>query len=324
MDDATQIALRTFRSARRQLLRLKMAEAHRRLAGRKCDQERVFNFLKEDFAAIYAILKPHDISRFTTPVWQKYIARLEARFLPAPPFEFLSDPTIMETMFVTRAGRCLKEELKFLEQTVSKERLKVLLEEDLVGKPMLFSGTYLTSHNSIHHLYHLIRFSKRTNCDLNQINSVVEWGGGYGNLAKIFRRFGTKPTTYVIVDIPLSSCIQWLYLATCIGPGAVTLLQRADDRVAPGQINILPLCFVDSVNVSAKLFVSTWALSESSSFSQDFVAGRNWFDAKHILLAYQRSNPDAVYADRMQKIAAFSGAVSEEIKFLPGNYYSFR
>jgi len=321
MNDVIQTIYKELRILRARLIRVKMARAHAQLARLKSDQEHVFNSLKRNFPAIYATLKSHDISQFITPTWEKYNARVEEAFLPTPPFCFLNDPTIMETMFATRGGRCLREELKYLEWTIPKVRLEVLLEEDYAGDPVLLNTTYLTSHNSIHHLYHLIRFSKKTNCDLNEIDSVIEWGGGYGNMAKIFQRLKTKPSTYVIIDTPLFSCIQWLYLATAIGPGNVNLFQKPEDEIARQKINLLPVCFVDSVDISSDLFISTWGLSESSSFSQDYVVRRNWFDAKHILLAYSKSHGGT---DRMAQIAAVTGIPSEEIEFLRGNYYSFR
>jgi len=324
MNDVTRMIRQTLRGLRCRLIRVEMAGAHARLARLKCEQEHVFNSLKQNFSAIYATLKAYDTAPFTTPTWEKYNARVEKALLPVPPFGFLNDPTVMETMFITRGGTCLREELKFLEQTIAKGRLGLLLQEDYAGDPLLSNTTYLTSHNSIHQLYHLIRFSKKTNCDVNEINSVVEWDGGYGNMAKIFQRLKTRPSTYVIIDTPLFSCIQWLYLATVLGSEKVNLCQKPEDRVAPRKINILPVCFVDSLDISSDLFVSTWALSESSSFSQDYVVQRNWFDATHILLAYQQSNIDFPDADRVGRIAAVAGAVSEAIEFLPGNYYSFR
>jgi len=308
----------------RRVIQLKMKLLQTRLARTKRNQIIAFNALRNNFYNIYNNLKKYDIDQFTTPLWENYNTKLEKVFLPYPPFSFLRDPIIMSTMFVTSGGRWLKEELTFLEKKNSKDKLKFLLQEEYVGMPLLLNFTYSTSHNSIHHLYHLIRFLDKTKCNLDQINTIVEWGGGYGNMAKIFKRLKSTPSTYIIIDTPLFSSIQWLYLATILGEESVNLLQNYEDSIHAGKINLIPICFVDRHKISADLFISTWALSESSKFSQDYVVTHEWFNAKHILLAYQDKSNKLPDAERVGKIAKDIGAVIEHIEFLPGNYYAFR
>lgn len=180
----------------------------------------------------------------------------------------------------------------------------------------------MTSHNSIHHLYHLFRFATSRGSKIGDIDSVVEWGGGYGNMAKLFRRMN-EHVTYVILDTPLFSCLQWLYLGTVFGPEAVNLLEKTTDEIIPGKVNCVSIGLVPHVRISCNLFISTWALSESSRFSQDFVIERHWFDARHLLLAYQLAGERFPNAEQVGSLAREMGADIEEIKFIPGNYYAF-
>jgi hypothetical protein len=313
-----------FFSFKKRVIQLRMRLLQARLAQIKHDQIITFNSLLNNLSSIYNKLNKYNIVQFTTPVWENYNAKLEKVFLPYPPFSFLRDPIIISTMFVTSGGRWLKEELTFLEKKNSKDKLKFLLQEEYVGMPLLLNFTYLTSHNSIHHLYHLIRFLDKTKCNLDQINTIVEWGGGYGNMAKIFKRLKYTSLTYIIIDTPLFSSIQWLYLATVLGEENVNLLQNPEDSIHVGKINLIPICFVDRHKISADLFISTWALSESSKYSQDYVVAHKWFNAKHILLAYQNSSNRLPNAERVGEIAADIGAVIEDIEFLSGNHYAFR
>jgi len=283
-----------------------------------------FNALRNNFSNICNELKKYSIVQFTTPIWENYNAKLEKVFLPYPPFSFLRDPTIMRTMFVAAGGKWLRKEAAFLKKKISKDKLKFLLQEDYVGDPFLLNSTYLTSHNSIHHLYHFIRFLDKTKYNLSQINTIVEWGGGYGNMAKIFKRLKCTPSTYVIIDTPLFSSIQWLYLATILGEESVNLLQNPKDAIHAEKINLIPVYFVNRHKINADLFISTWALSESSKYSQDYVVTHEWFNAKYILLAYQDNRNDLPDAERVGKIAADIGAVIEDIEFLPGSHYAFR
>jgi len=296
----------------------------RQLVKIKRDQVSTFYALQKKFPDIHNKLKNYNVAQFTTPLWENYNKKLEKVLLPYPPFSFLKNDVIINTMFVIAGGKWLRKELVFLEKKISKNKLKALLQEDYVGDPLLVNLTYLTSHNSIHHLYHLIRFFDKTRCDLDQIDTIAEWGGGYGNMAKIFKRLKPTPSTYVIIDTPLFSCIQWLYLATVLGEENVHLLQNYEDTIHAEKINLVPICFVDCHEISADLFISTWALSESSRYSQDYVMAHKWFDSKHILLAYQDSCKKLPDAGRLRKLAASSGAAIEDIEFLPGNHYAFR
>lgn len=302
-------------------LRLRWADS--RLARSKGQQQVTFTELSQQFAPNYELIKTHDISRFVTPLWQGVNAQMEQVFSPAPAFNFLTNPTLKHQMFVEAGGRWLEEQLSFLEKKIPRNRLKTLLMEDLAGAPRLMNATYATSHTSIHHLYHLIRFADKTGCDFEKIDKVVEWGGGYGNMAKIFRRL--KPnSTYCIIDTPIFSTLQWLYLSTVLGVENINLLRQPGDAVQSGKVNVVPLCFVDHLQLRADLFLSTWALSESSSVAQDYVISRRWFEADHLLLAYQDTSEAAPTAGRLGEIAACEGAATIEIEFIPGNHYAFR
>ena len=289
----------------------------------KQGQESAFELLRPRFKALYEKLGDADTTKFTSPTWRGFGESLERALLPNPPFDFLRNSVILRTMFVTAGGGWLRNELSFLESRFSEIDLQEILIEDCVGRPLLLNRKYLTSHNSIHHLYHLARLEERTGLDFHGVQSVVEWGGGYGNLAKIASRLSLN-STYTIIDIPLLSCLQWLYLTVTVGPERVNMLDSVDKKIESGKLNLLPVCFLSNHLVSGDLFISTWALSESSAFSQDLVRGQNWFGCKHLLLAYQENSPATPEAERVGKAAADAGASIEEISFLPKNYYAFR
>ena len=311
--------------ANRKIFNIKIRPYYKILKKLKYYQFDKFNLISRRFSEIYYKLNSYNISNFTTTLWEDYNKLLEKIFLPGPPFSFLRIPVIKNTMFVAAGGKWMKHELDFLEKQINDEKLKFLLEEDYCGDPILSSSKYITSHNSIHHLYHLIRLSKQVDLDLSRVNDVIEWGGGYGNTAKIFRRLNND-ITYTIIDTPLFSCIQWLYLATILGEENINFISEPKQCIQYNKINILPLCFLKNHNLNSDLFIATWSLSESSKYSQDFVVSHNFFDSKHMLMAYQDSSEKLPDANRIGKIAKKMGAVIERIDFLPGsgNYYIFK
>lgn len=297
-----------------------------RLALLKSAQKDIFLSSKSAFLALLADFPDQRDSEFTTSAWLRFAEQARTMFVPRPPFSFLRSKLFLKTMFLDAGLPWLRNELDFLEGSFPKQRLKMLLQEDYVGKPYLASFTYLTSHNSIHQLYHLARLQTETNTRLNEVEHVVEWGGGYGNMAKIMRRINSH-TTYTIIDIPIFSCIQWLYLSTVTNSNEVNIVTSPETGIEPGKINLLPLTFLTAkcdLPAVPDIFIATWSLSESSTFAQDYVVSSDFFGAKHLLLAFQTAGMEFPDASRLSDIAHMHGARVCAIDFLPGNYYAFR
>jgi hypothetical protein len=291
----------------------------------QANQNQMTSFMKlsERFSGAYDSLRECDVSDFTTPMWDGFRSGLEDTFLPIPPFSFLRNPIILKTMFVTAGGRWMKEELTYLEGHMTETRLRELLAEDYVGDPYLFNAKYMTSHNTIHTLYHLARYSATTGCNLEDIHDVVEWGGGYGNLARIFQRLKSPSLTYTIVDLPIMSMIQWIYLSSILGEDKVRLIQTPEVSLKSGAINLLPVCHLEHYEPRGDLFVSTWALNESSEKAQEYVISRAWFNSKHVLLGYAKDNPISSNSGLIRRAASDGGAAIEPIDFLPDSSYAF-
>lgn len=287
------------------------------------EQKKKYDRLKSGFKENLLGIKKYESGRFFTAAWARFMANAEKRMLPYPKYDFLSNPVVLYTMFATAGGAWMREQIKFIESRIEKEEIKRLLVEDSFGEPLILSGKYLTSHSSVQHLYSIERYLFKTGRSMDEISSAVEWGGGYGNMAKMFFRKKKEVFKYVIIDIPLFSMIQWLYLCVTIGADKVNLLKKPEDGVVDGKVNIVPLCFVDNITGQFDLFVSTWALSESSKEAQDYVVEKKFFGAKKLLFANQSSNPSFPYAENLAGIAGSMNAVSEEIEFLKGNYYHF-
>lgn len=283
-----------------------------------------FDALAGRFAEIYHEMRHADISRFTIGMWDDVNARLERELLPRPPFAFLSHPIISGQMVMTNGGRFLDTQVALLETRYPRERLARILEEDSVGEPLLQCPRFRTSHNSVHHLYHLARFWEATGRDPATVPTVVEWGGGYGNLAKLFLRLRPE-STYTIIDTALFTSLQWIYLSTVLGPERVQLITRPDQHVVPERINLVPVHLVETTELSAEMFISTWALSESSAYAQDHVIAREWFGARHLLLTFAKVSFNSVpNPNRLGPILAAQGATVLTAELQPADFYAFR
>lgn len=293
------------------------------LKEKKREQYKKFLEYSRDFNKLYLIVKKNVDSQFLLPQWEEYNSRVEKEMLPVPIFSFLRIPEIMYSMFSTGGGKLMREELAYLKSKYQDEKLKELLEEDYVGEPLLLDKTYLTSHNRIHHLYHITQFIDKTKVKMDSISTIVEWGGGYGNMAKLWWLLKEKEMTYVMIDTPLFSMLQWIYLSTVLGKSNVNLLIKNSDKIKKGKINIVSLSMLKNITIHGDLFVSTWALSESSKYSQDYVVNKKWFGAKHLLLAFPKNNKTFPLAFRLNNLAKTKKAHLKEIDLLKGNYYAF-
>jgi len=121
---------------------------------------------------------------------------------------------------------------------------------------------------TMHHLYHLALFETNAKVSLNDIDSVFEFGAGYGNMARIFSIINPD-IHYEICDLPGPTAFQRWYL----------------NETAPG----MDVGWVDTSHYVGKpdLFISTWALSEAPSFNAQNIMMREFFLAEHGLLAWQ-------------------------------------
>ncbi|MDP3966118.1 MAG: putative sugar O-methyltransferase [archaeon] len=267
-------------------------------------------------------LETEKLDKFIQPLWKKDYQRMKETFLDSG-FSFLRNPVIRETMFTTKEGKLMRNEIRFLEEKISEGKLKYLLEEENIGNPILSNNKYRTSHNTIHQLYHLIFYSEASKVNFGKVKRVVEWGGGYGNLARIFKKFNPFQT-YTIIDLPTFSCIQWVYLSSVFGEKKINFIASIKDKIEEGKINILPICFLEKIKLHADLFISTWALNESSEYSQNYVIKNKWFGSKNQLLAIQNKIDENFNASPIIDYAKKNSLKIIPIKNLHGSSYLFK
>ena len=186
--------------------------------------------------------------------WSENIAALESYFAGRMNEDFISNEVINGTMVFTNR-EAHKLELKCISDYFGEK-----LVDEVVGKNLNASFLHGKSRrstliNSTHHLHHLMRFEQGTGRKRASFDSVVEFGGGYGNMARIVQNLGSCET-YSIVDLLLFSCIQYVFPSTVAGNVQVDF----DDEDYRGNAKFLlhPLFRTDSpVGLRGELFLST-------------------------------------------------------------------
>jgi uncharacterized protein (DUF3820 family) len=265
------------------------------------------------------------------PFWKENQKIISSYILNENFDKFLSNPQIQSWLFMDARGELLLNQLHVIEKYFDEERIKTIIEDKGVGAPPNFiHKNYTTNHNNIHHLYHIARYVRKFKEEenLKQINTILEWGGGYGNFCKIFLNAFGKNKTYIIIDLPEMSIFQKWYLENYFPEIKTNLLLSPSQKIKEGQINLVPSSFYQKVDFKVDLFVSTWGLSESPVSHHDYFKSKNWYGSKHFLVSLHQCGNHIPFMEESTNLAFMlkkHGCIIDDIRVIPGkNYYIFK
>ncbi len=251
---------------------------------------------------------------FVRADWAERNSELERALRPLPPAAYLRLPPVLHQMFV--GERYVEHELPWVLEHLGDP---ALLAEHPAGDPprtTLPGSGVVSSSNTIHHAHHLLRYEQVR--QLGAADVVVEWGAGYGNLARLLDRLHPGSPTYVLIDTPVFSALQWLHLSLVMGEDRVVLHTEPGAPVVPARMNVVPLGLVRDLELRADLFVSTWALNESTPAAQEHVLERDFFGAEGLLIAMNTGDP-------LEPAVLAAGALAHALgDFMPGQHYFLR
>lgn len=183
--------------------------------------------------------------------------------------------------------------------------------EETVLKPNSHPTHQFSSTNNLHHAYSLQVLVDKVGKELTSFNFVTEFGGGYGNMGRLFKKIN-KNVVYNIYDIPEFSTIQQYYLKEN-GVHDVVLLNNND------VINQVP---------EKSLFLALWSISETPVANRiNYINNLKMFDYDTIFIAmgetfYNENNMDWLTNEIIPKLETL-GFKCELIRIEHGNgmYY---
>jgi hypothetical protein len=211
---------------------------------------------------------------------------------------FLEWKEIQETMF------CEADIVELITLQQSNWGLwREALKENPYGKPRPYPAYLPSSGNMIHHAYLIDRFLQ---VDLTKINHVLELGGGYGSLCRLFYNLGYTGK-YKIIDLPTFSTLQRIYLEN------IGHLPKLMD----GQIT---LTTDTETKIETDLFIAMSSLSETPREFRDNILNKIKFK-KALIIFYREWHGDNVeyFNDFIKRYTSHSWKLTE-IEHLPGNY----
>jgi tetratricopeptide (TPR) repeat protein/GT2 family glycosyltransferase len=241
----------------------------------------------EEMTALYEADSPENPARqLVHPVWKAQLDTLGALILEGIPENFLFHPICLE-MFVRGGWQKQQEyELQYLEGLDGPLRDRIFsVPETAVGHLPRNCPGHDISINTLGMLWYCARIQERLT---GEISSVVEFGGGFGSFARAFNLLMEKPLTYSIIDLPEMLALQLYYLGLSLGEERVVAHKDTAEPPAAGKVNLYPVYGIAQSSLSADLFVSTFALSETPAFTQDFVCRtRDFFGAPRVYITGQ-------------------------------------
>jgi len=125
---------------------------------------------------------------------------------------FLGWSTVTATMF---AGETpfIRSELEALRaQPDWESRWLPAIQDSGVGQAPRMSSEPSTNANMVHQAFHLMMWNKATLREVRDLETVTEFGGGYGAMCLVASRLGFKGT-WRMVDFPEMCLLQSYYLS---------------------------------------------------------------------------------------------------------------
>lgn len=232
-----------------------------------------------------------DISQeLVHPIWfdvQPIFAQL---VLGGVPYDFLQHPAVRRMFYRSGFQEPQQHELAYLRNT--REEIWNLVRqyrESPVGVPSIDCPELGISANSLGMLYYFARITEQL--DTKCLNAIVEFGGGYGALCRVFLELLPKHPTYVMIDLPEVLALQYIFLRGSSDTYRVVAHTSLPINLKEGHVNLVPVHWVEEVALKCDLFVSTFALSEAPRLAQEIIARDCLSNAKSAYIVGQ--NPEA-------------------------------
>lgn len=236
-----------------------------------------------------------------TRAWDRYRQRLQLYILGNDPRNFLRWEPITGSMF----NNADRRELDYLMKN-DWNKWAPAISETWVGNPPKYNHYPKSSGNVIHIAYNLSQLIDHYKIDLTKISRVIEFGAGYGCMARLVHTLGFSGK-YAIFDIPEFAALQKYYLHATDTKGDfvfINKIERLGDQ-------------------NPDIFIATWSLSESpTELRNEFL--KKIGKPTYVLIAYQ-ANFESI--DNRKYFKEYRNSNQEydwldwEIAHLPQNYY---
>ena len=244
-------------------------------------EEKIINFLSKIGEKIQKkklknIKKTHKL--FSNKVLDLIISKKIRNFLR---IDFI------QQMFFVHNRLYIYKQLKFLKNDKKNWiKWRKLLTEDRIGNPIKYFLYPISSGNRIREVFHLKNFFDFTGFHYNRYDLILEIGGGYGNMARLFNKIN-KNTKFIIYDTKEVNLLQYYYLKMNHVKVSFDYSKRANVYLVNSIKNLRFILAKNKKNyLKKKLLIANWSLSETPiSLRKKLKFTYSYFD--HHLISFQ-------------------------------------
>jgi len=297
-----------------------LADGRYRIASRKALG--YYRDLKDELKAHPALQER--LNLYIQPTWQNQLDSLN--FEAGIPWDFLMLPMSRRMFYKS------KQQIEYYKQDMEQRKIFKIVKGSLANffepRAGLMFGWYskidfLNFHNispnTAASLYQLSMFNNLH--PLKPGSTIVEFGAGYGSLANIVATYLNYDLTYVCIDLPEMLALQYNFLLACLGEDRVSRYSDNNQRIQNGKINLVPVYRINEVGLKADMFISTFALTESSVCCQEEMAKKGYFGAEYFYLVGHEAPPEEGQEEKWDSINLTESRVRAIYKFCTSEPY---
>ncbi len=194
-------------------------------------------------------------------IWTNNRITIRDKILKDDPRRFLNWEVIRNTMFFCNTPFIVPALESLQSSDKWQARWQDATRESKVGLPLKFPHYSESSGNLIHQVYNLSQFEEHSGKAIEDFQTIVEFGGGYGRTCLLAHKLGFRGA-YFIFDLPEFSALQRFYLKM----NGVSVMNAEHDGLA--QEGVVCLSSIDELRAgldkrAIDLFIANWSLSET-------------------------------------------------------------
>ncbi len=226
------------------------------------------------------------LNRFYHPHWLDAKNKIKKIINGSPNAEFVKMSPLGGCMLRGGYDNFQRYEKQFLTECICQDTQMLLAsaqETNFLNLPREVPQLNIST-STLGHLFYIAKVLE--NVDYKNINTIIEFGGGYGNLARLFKQI-LPDVTIIMFDLPEMIALQALFLRQTLSNISIVVHDVMPAEFVKGAIHLVPVYLMNDLDVDTDLFISTFALSEATDYTQEIVFNKSFFNAKYCYIVGQ-------------------------------------